>query len=284
MITANISSQNYSQHVTKQMRHAQVFGTHQQHDAHEFLQFMLEQIDDETNRKRDKEGYPETPAIPQGREIFQCADIAKSWWAKYSTTHDSIVDEHFRFIRATDRKCPNCNDQTWDWAPDTFISCPLSQGVTSLVGALAEIVKDQMMFTCEKCKHQVAQQHRIHFYHLPSILCFVLQRHELSFRRKITFELDNFDLSSLGTAPEGASNIYECFAIVKHVGQDMSSGHYTCFVRAPGSSSPNSWILFNDAATPKIMSTKDILNGHEHVFEHAYIMMYRRKDASNSGC
>jgi ubiquitin carboxyl-terminal hydrolase 8 len=265
------------------MRHAQVFGTHQQHDAHEFLQFLLEQMDDETNRNRDKDGFPPTPAPTQDQPINQLSDIANAWWDEYSSLHSSIIDEHFRFIRATNRRCPECNDQTWDWASEAYLTCPLGPRVDSLPKALDDMTSDKMPFTCDKCKRQAAQRHLTHYYRLPSTLCFTLQRHDSNLARRIVFELDNFDMSRWGTAPPGASNMYECFAIIKHVGSDMTAGHYTCFVRAPGSSSPNSWILFNDSAKPKVLYTKDILNGQESIFEKAYILLYRRKDAARAG-
>lgn len=275
---------NYSQHVTKQIRHAQVFGNSQQHDAQEFLQFILEQVDDETNRNRDREGLPPTPAL-QDVPLNHCQEIAKTWWNAYSETHNSIVDEHFRFIRATHKICGNrsCSEQAWEWAPETFMACLIGERVDSLARALDDMITDTFDFVCDECKTKAQQHHRIHFYHLPPILCFALQRHDQIMGRKISFELDNFDMSRWGTAPGGASNIYECFAIVKHEGKDMNSGHYKCFVRAPASSSPSRWILFNDSATPIVMDTKQLLKSPERVFETAYILLYRRKDGSDIG-
>lgn len=245
---------------------------------------MVEQIDDETNRYRDKESILAPPPLQQ-TPVHQCPEVAQSWWNAYSQTHSSIIDEHFRFIRVKHKICGNssCQDQAWEWAPETFMVCPLGTKVGSLSQILDDMSTDSPDFTCDKCHQQVVQRHRTHFYHLPPILCFALQRHEGSSGRRITFELDNFDMSRWGTAPSGASNIYECFAVVKHEGPDVNSGHYKCFVRAPGSSSPNRWILFNDSATPQGMHTKELLKSTEHVFESAYILLYRRKEGLDAG-
>lgn len=152
----------------------------------------------------------------------------------------------------------------------------------------SEILEENDLWYCSKCKEHVAAQKQISLWRLPKVLVFHLKRFQYkahqyfshSVRREklnklVEFELSDFDMSPFCLDPkiacDGIPPNYDLIGVVNHMGS-MSFGHYTARVRHPDN--PDIWRLADDSHVSDT-SLKSIVN------EHAYLLFYRLREDSD---
>ena len=87
-----------------------MFGDHKQHDAQEFMSFVLTHLDDETNIHRCREGYPAAPDTAR-QSLLQAAI---QYWDNHLSYSQSLVDKYWRTIElSTVIIFPFMVNQTW---------------------------------------------------------------------------------------------------------------------------------------------------------------------------
>lgn len=247
-----------------------------QHDAQEFLRFIVDGLHEDTNRVGTKPTYRE---LVERRGTSDAA-MAEEWWRYFRERSNSYVQELFAGQLKTTVECRVCGhvsrafDPFWDLAlpiPRTgqtrdraapyiagYVStvasaCSLGDCLSALV--TTELLEGSEAHYCGACRKHTPSERSMAVYRLPRILVLQLKRFVFStFRRNklsnaVAFPLTGLDLrpycadGSPAAAERGAGATYRCVAVSNHSGS-LGGGHYTadCLNADTGA-----WYHFNDS-------------------------------------
>ena len=153
-----------------------------QHDSHEFLVYLFEQLQDEqTPKSREKfNGSESTKPVQQ-----ICND--------YFRLHPSVIDSIFSGIQKTIVTCRKCSHASITFNP--FMTQSLSCKAT-LKKSLHDVFDQHQidgMYICEKCKKASKASVKHEIVKLPKVLIFHLKRFDAEFHKIKTscdFDLD----------------------------------------------------------------------------------------------
>lgn len=276
-----------------------LFGDDRQHDAQEFMSFVLSHLDDETNRHRNRSGSAPEPDTRR-QSLLQAA---VEYWNNHTFYSDSIVDIYWRTIELRETRCLACNTETFKWNTTDIISCSVGDNDMSLEKVLDSHVSATKIndFRCNTCDFERPASTSVCYPRMPVTLCIALNRFSYNQRSnqlikstaKITWDLDDIDMTPYfptrggpaGTSSDKAFSgpfRYECFAVIEHQGANLNSGHYTAYVRRPRSNLKSSWLYCNDYQVTKRRMDQDEVN--QAVFKEGnrvpYLAFFRRKDSS----
>lgn len=152
----------------------------------------------------------------------------------------------------------------------------------------SEVLDDENLWYCSKCKEHVPATKQLELFRLPRLLIISLKRFSTSKSRyggflgsmsgqkldtEVDFPLQGLDMSPyvLNSAGESQSNmIYDCFAVSNHYGS-VGFGHYTAFAKSPVT---NKWYNYDDSHCEEVTNLKSIVNSA------AYNLFYRLRDDS----
>lgn len=284
------------------------FGDNEQHDAEELTTFLLDQLDMETNIKRNINAVEpdfKTPKIQNSQAPL--GDVLNTWLAYYDR-HRSIVDKYWQNVISQEFTCtnPNCNAKSYKLeAEPSVVAYPADSTrdyqLDSLTAALdREFAPDEVLeTTCETCKHKYKKKRNFLLRAAPLLCVKVLRTiHTAKVPLKNTFPMefpfDGLDLRKhsydkeqlrpfLGRQPEGMLGgyeedpIYDLYAIVIHNGTDSHTGHYWTWVRE---GSGSLWTRCNDSRTDEVDMDRQI---QQELFEckgkeTPVMLFYKRKD------
>ncbi|KAE8699910.1 Ubiquitin carboxyl-terminal hydrolase 21 [Hibiscus syriacus] len=226
------------------------FHKYQQEDAHEFLQCMLDKLEN-------------------------CCSKPKN---DLSSVDDCLVKKVYGGRLASRLRCCNCGHISCTYEPFNDLSLEI-EDVDTLPSALESFTKVEKMddleakFKCENCKEQVSVEKQLMLDEAPSIATFHLKRFktEGSFIEKIdnhvNFPLE-LDLQPYTIVKDRNNEelIYQLYAVVKHLGFRPTSGHYVCYIR----SFPDTWHQMNDSRVTHV-EEEAVLS------QEAYILLYATK-------
>jgi len=225
-----------------------------QEDAHEFLRFVIEGLQNSVLR-----GYEKLDnRIKETNMIYQI----------------------FGGYLQSQVKCLECkyNSNTYD--PCLDISLDI-KGCDSVKRALELFIKPEILskgnkYKCGRCKKLTNAQKQITIFQAPMILTIQLKRFD--FTRSFygggkIGKLVNFDeVLNLGpymTKTQHETPIYHLYAVLVHYGGSCNSGHYYCFVK----NSNGIWYEMNDSSVSQV-SLKTVLR------QPAYLLFYVRDPSS----
>jgi len=250
------------------------FRNSQQHDAQEFLSYLLDRLHHEltTNHLFDgvscngesaKNGYINTVihATFEGKLLSEvtCLRCKNS-----SKTYDPLLDlcldipKHHVTSRRKNTAIPTCSIED---CLDNFTK--------------PESLEENSYF-CEFCKTKQAAVKRLCIDKLPNVLCIVLKRFcwtETS-RAKIDtivkFPVHQLNLKNYAT--ETTNTLFDLQSVVIHHGYGLRAGHYTavCFNPEKGS-----WYHYNDSKVSSI-TIEEVLE-----LQTPYLLFYERKSSDN---
>jgi ubiquitin carboxyl-terminal hydrolase 8 len=165
-------------------------------------------------------------------------------------------------------------------------------------------------YRCEVCKSQ-GRQRKLSFARMPDRFAIAFQRFQRDYRtsttskisHRVTFPTQNLDLSPYWIGPQDrfingdpeAANmaredrhfkgpfLYDCYAVICHIGSDLSGGHYIAYVRDESSNDPTDWFKFDDSRVDKVKvgSTEprdELEKMYKSGNQQAYMVFYKRKD------
>lgn len=127
----------------------------------------------------------------------------------------------------------------------------------------SEILDEQNMWYCNKCKEHVQAIKKLEIYKAPPIIIINLKRFKQGKARfvmfggssmgskndeEVEFPINGFDLGKhvLGSYVNKENMIYDCYAVSNHFG-GMGGGHYTAFAK-----NGDKWYEFDDSRVSKI--------------------------------
>ncbi|KAM0281689.1 hypothetical protein ACHAQH_003420 [Verticillium albo-atrum] len=273
----------------------QQFGSSRQQDASEFMIWLMDALHQETNTKRDKEIDEKTiaPNMSNDRSMIQGAT---EWWNNYSVANQSIIDRYWRGVQAQVVTCTKCNNRTWSWTQfDTIMLHIDDPKLHTLEECLSLNSKEEVLdgYQCDSCRTSSRAMKAVYYPRLPELLCISLSRFSVAegkVSRDITWNLNKLNMepyaverrSSTGGSTHPAPQYeYECYAIIIHAGQDMSSGHYFTYARDSTSADSSTWYQLNDSRITKIGSNPGGIFGNRN--DTPYLAFFRRKQSGSSG-
>uniref|UniRef100_A0A182WA05 Ubiquitin carboxyl-terminal hydrolase n=1 Tax=Anopheles minimus TaxID=112268 RepID=A0A182WA05_9DIPT len=285
------------------------FRGHRQHDAHEFLRYMLDRLHTELQQVSfpvelgaQKSGEHKNPYNVSGLSHLQ----AKG--------RNSIVTNVFGGVLQSEVRCLICgmeskkHDPFLDLSldiPEKFYSkdhAPSDGGgngldaangvngapvchIADCLSSFTEVeeLAETELYYCNSCKCKQKSTKRFWIRRLPNVLCLHIKRFRWNnfYRTKIdlriAFPINALDMSQfvLNNGPEtrrsnSSCNIYDLAAVIVHHGNGSSCGHYTSFAINNGV-----WMHFNDHTVKEVSSTA--------VAEcKPYILFYIKRDPTNA--
>ncbi len=258
-----------------------VFGGSSQQDAQEFYSFIIDNIHDETNIRRDrKPPKEEKPYTPKNGTIIQ---NAMDYWRDYSKASESIVDKYFRGLDVFISRCHNtaCRQEIRLFQPcDIWILNLAGMGdPTDLDSLLANYQTSEHFpdLVCETC-NKPGRTRKAKFARLPDRLAFCLNRFNSAgggggfssrlmasgkIHSKVRFPIRDLDLTRYCAEPDpdmattedrhfAGRMRYDCYAVTVHVGQGINGGHYYSYVQDETSKDPTDWFRCNDDVVERV--------------------------------
>lgn len=225
-----------------------------QHDSHEFLTFLLDQLHEGMAEEVNIEINRPFPRTEQDRIIQNALEAWKRIFAKQYSPFTEMIYGLFR----TTLTCERCKATSDSW--ETFNCLKLhfpSEGAT-LESMLKEEFQPETIegYACEKCsptRTTATKQTRI--WRLPRMILINLKRFTIDGKKLYT----NFQMPANNTlvfksffsqeSPEPSQHqLYECFATVDHHGS-AGGGHYTAQAKSPLT---DKWHHFDDETASSI--------------------------------
>ncbi|KAJ8682759.1 hypothetical protein QAD02_018551 [Eretmocerus hayati] len=251
------------------------FDNYMQQDAHEFLNFLINHINEIILAERNQ-------SKPAG---------AKGAGDAGTPPEPTWVHEIFQGILTSETRCLNC--ETVSSKDEDFFDLQVDVDQnTSITHCLrcfsnTETLCGDNKFKCDHCSSYQEAQKRMMLKKLPMILALHLKRFKyveqynrhikVSHRVVFPLELRLFNTSDDAVNPD---RLYDLVAVVIHCGSGPNRGHYISIVKSHGF-----WLLFDDDMVDKIESsaiedfyglTSDIQKNSET----GYILFYQSRDCS----
>ncbi|RDA93900.1 hypothetical protein CP533_4486 [Ophiocordyceps camponoti-saundersi (nom. inval.)] len=293
---------DYSRHLCKSSDPQSQFGGSEQQDAQEFMSFIMEQMHDETNSRRDRTGKVEQPKSARGRPLVEAA---MEYWRNHTELNQSIIDRYWRGVELSAVECMGCHTRTHTFSPFGWIPVTVGPGRDmTLTEALDHYVSENQLddFACDHCKAKRVAMQSMSFARLPPLLCISFRRFNYDGRdfsksnAAISWDFNDVDLSPyfLGgaDADPGSDRAfkspfrYQCYAVIVHSGRQLNTGHYFAYVRDTANShhDPYAWYCCNDSHVTKVrIGSGDAADVQREVFRSdpdrvPYLVFFQRKD------
>lgn len=259
-------------------RLAPQFAGYEQHDAQEFLRFLIDKLHADVNRVRTK---PKN--LPEISDNLSDNTLASEHWKRYLMSENSFILELFVGQLKSTLQCLVCGNKSVTFEIFWDLSLPLpsyssySSNVT-LADILRNFTQEEILDNrekprCSKCKIEQRMAKSYSFQKLPKYLVLHLKRFQTTNSYKKLSTLVEFPLSTLDMSPFLAKSVitspkrYDLYAVSNHNGTPFM-GHYTANCKHP---STGEWYNCNDSTVTKISS-------HKLVNADAYILFYEAVD------
>ncbi|PFH59780.1 hypothetical protein XA68_11888 [Ophiocordyceps unilateralis] len=291
----------YSRNLCKSSDPQSQFGGPEQQDAQEFMSFVMEQMHDETNSRRDRAGKVEQPKAARGRPLVEAAI---EYWRNHTQLNQSIIDRYWRGVELSAVECMGCHTRTHTFSPFGWVPVTVGPGRDmTLYEALNHYVAENRLddFACDHCQGKRVAMQSMSFARMPPLLCISFRRFNYDGRdfsksnAAISWDFNDVDLSPyfLGAdADSGGGDSaftapfrYECYAVIVHSGRQLNTGHYFAYVRDASSHDPYAWYCCNDSHVSKVrIGSGDAADVQKDVFRSdpdrvPYLVFFHRKDA-----
>ncbi|KAM3143032.1 hypothetical protein pb186bvf_004850 [Paramecium bursaria] len=160
-------------------------------------------------------------------------------------------------------KCSNCNRQSQN--KETFINLSLYiPSSTSITNLIKDYLKNEVLViqqVCQTCKKISNINKSSKISQLPTVLIIQLKRYDIQTKQSKQISIEQQLILN-------TSN-YQLYAIIKHLGNSVHNGHYTCLIKQI-----QYWLNFNDLRVSEYPNriVEDELN---HSID-SYILFYCR--------
>eukprot|EP00094_Tigriopus_californicus_P002027 TCALIF_01953-PA protein Name:"Similar to USP46 Ubiquitin carboxyl-terminal hydrolase 46 (Pongo abelii)" AED:0.17 eAED:0.17 QI:0/0.8/0.63/0.90/1/1/11/530/644 len=226
------------------------FDNYMQQDAHEFLNFLINHINETIIGER-------TVVSATGKTTNNNKTNANSDGGGSSSSHGTEnkhtwINDIFQGILTSETRCLNCETVTSKDEDFFDLSIDIEQN-TSLTSCLRNFSRTETLcsdnkFKCDTCSAYQEAQKCMRVKQLPTILALHLKRFKymeqfnrhikVSHRVVFPLELRLFNTSDDAVNPD---RMYDLVAVVIHCGSGPNRGHYISIVKSCGF-----WLIFDD--------------------------------------
>jgi ubiquitin carboxyl-terminal hydrolase 9/13 len=272
-------------------RDNEMFRTAMHQDAHEFLNWLLNQVVEsvdantkrlkaesdlsktqtETNSNTDEPGLSPSP-IPLEWPSDKVDQMPQRW-----------VHDLFEGTLTSETRCLTCENVSLRDEAFLDLSVDLDQhsSVTACLRKFSEeeMLRERNKFHCDKCGDLQEAEKRMKIKRLPKILALHLKRFKYTedlqrlqklFHRVVyPYHLRLFNTTDDSEDPD---RLYELYAIVVHIGGGPYHGHYVAIIKTED----RGWLLFDDELVEPI--DKDYVRnffGDRPGLACAYVLFYQ---------
>uniref|UniRef100_A0A0K3C8C0 ubiquitinyl hydrolase 1 n=1 Tax=Rhodotorula toruloides TaxID=5286 RepID=A0A0K3C8C0_RHOTO len=230
-----------------------------QHDAQEFLGFLLDGLHEDCNYVLKKPPPIEmTPDREHDLETLPAQVMSEREWQIYKMRNDSFIVRLFQGQFRNQLRCLTCQKTSTTYNTFMPLSVPIPGGrgihKVSLMACLEAFVRDEVLdkddaWHCPRCKKNRKAIKKLSLSKLPPILVIHLKRFSFhgpfsdKLETQVQYPLAGLDLTNFLPPPlvdktgqpiyPGPPNgyVYDLFGVTNHYG-NLSSGHYTAYVRS----------------------------------------------------
>ena len=224
------------------------FHTHKQEDAHEYLMFILDAM--------------QQACLPEDKP-------SDSQHAQDSTLIQHIFGGYWR----SQIQCLHCQSISSTLEPYLDISLDIG-AAQSVSQALEQLVKPEMLegenaYHCSKCLEKVPASKVLTLHSCAKVLILVLKRFSDFTGNKMTKEMqypECLDMQHSLSEQRAGPLVYVLYAVLVHAGWSCHSGRYFCFVKAGN----GQWHKMDDAKVSACVVTCALR-------QLAYVLFYMQK-------
>lgn len=275
--TGVIAPKRFVHRVKKQN---EIFRSYMHQDAHEFLNFLLNELVDILEKEANAvKNTPETSS-----PLEKVANGPSGPQANGSRKEPLVTWVHkcFQGLLTNETRCLLC--ETVTARDETFFDLSLdieqNSSITSCLKNFSstETLNAEDKFFCDKCCSLQEAQKRMKIKKPPNILVIHLKRfkyiEQLGRYKKLSYRVVFPMELKLNNTVDNADCEYSLSAVVVHVGSGPNHGHYVSLVK-----SHNHWLFFDDENVEMIEeSTVQTFFGSAQEFssntDHGYILFY----------
>ncbi|XP_073047895.1 ubiquitin carboxyl-terminal hydrolase 4-like isoform X1 [Primulina eburnea] len=272
--TGVIAPKRFVQRVRKEN---DLFRGYMHQDAHEFLNFLLNELVDTLEKESKK-----VPSIPHSVEGL--ANGLSNGPINGVKKEPLVTWVHtiFQGTLTNETKCLRC--ETVTARDETFLDLSLdieqNSSITSCLKNFSstETLNAEDKFFCDKCCSLQEAQKRMKIKKPPHILVIHLKRfkymEQLNRHKKLSYRVVfPLELKLICTMDDVDSE-YSLFAVVVHVGSGPNHGHYVSLVK-----SHSHWLLFDDETVEMIEESAiqtyfGSANEYATNIDNGYILLY----------
>lgn len=253
----------------------QFVGYHQ-HDAQEFLAFLLDGIHEDLNRIKQKP-YIEDPDFDGTSDEKDAIEA----WKNYLRRDKSLIVDIFQGQLKTKLECFHCRHCNIRFEPFMYLSLPMPDAASTTLNqclklylAEEELNGDNQWY-CSKCKEHRDASKKTDLWILPPILIVHLKRFRFNEYGRIgsknnaaiDYPISKWDLSRYVMSKGSEKPMYDLYAVSNHVGS-LGSGHYTAYGK---NRFDDNWYEFNDSSCRRISERALRSNSSS-----SYLLFYNR--------
>lgn len=261
-------------------RLAPQFAGYEQHDAQEFLRFLVDKLHADVNRV-----YTKPKNLPVIDDKLSDNLLATEHWKRYLLSENSYILDLFGGQLKSTLQCLVCGNKSvtfeifWDLSLPlpTYTSYVTNVSINDILRNFIqeEILDNREKPKCSRCKIEQRMSKSYSFQKLPKYLVLHLKRFQTtnSYRKLSTivqFPLTGLDMSSFLAKAVSSPRKYNLYAVSNHIGTPFT-GHYTANCKHPHG---GDWFTCNDSSVTKIATpvTPKVVNAD------AYILFYEAVD------
>ena len=283
------------------------WGVDRQQDAKEFFDFIIDCLHEDLNSNWQRSQLqPLTKEQELRRETMPAQEVSSIEWGRYEHREKSRISDMFAGQHASKLRCTTCKHTSTTHEAFYSVSVEIPQsGKGDIHECLRSYCKEEKLgrdelWKCPYCKCEREATKQITITRAPRILVvhfkrFSASKHETA--RKIHTPI-HFPLHQLNIGPymlqsPAASNrervaisedgepattppfIYDCYAVMRHLGTSLSGGHYIALVK---DEARGCWRKFDDEYSSDFDPAK--LRPEQRLQnEQAYLVFYNRAAA-----
>lgn len=244
------------------------FASFVQNDAGEFMQIILDVLDQSLTIKIPEEFLKISGKIKNENDKIQ-KEFYEYFFKQISTQGISpickIYQGHFLSSIKTSTKKSVSNT----FEPFFYVNLEISNN-NSLQDCLMNFTKPERLsgYKNKQYKNESIFYKSFSFIALPDDLIIVLKRFTHTGRKETKFIEYPMELN-METFCSGylknKEQKYNLYGVCNHIG-NLNGGHYTCFIK----NFKNSWVYYNDDTIKRVEEPEKVIN------KHAYILFYRK--------
>jgi ubiquitin carboxyl-terminal hydrolase 9/13 len=231
-----------------------MFNGQQHQDAHEFLNYVLNQVIEnvETHQKKMLKENGSCQKISGSSTPLEASSGA-STSTLTSGNAAGWIHDLFEGLLSSETKCLTCENVSRrdEQFMDLSIDLEKNSSVTSCLRnfSASEMLCERNKFHCDHCGGLQEAEKRMKIKRLPRVLALHLKRfkymestsrfEKLHYRVLYPYHLRLFNTTDDAADPD---RLYELYAVVVHIGGGPYHGHYVAIVKTED----KGWLLFDD--------------------------------------